>query len=210
MAPADATVWVVDDDGDVRAALALLLRSAGYGVRECAGGHELLRELDPESRGCILLDVRMPGMSGFEVQRELARRPLAQPVVFLSGHGDIPLAVKAVRAGALDFLEKPIRERELLAAISNAIAADARRRVKEERRREARTLLASLSRREAEVAELIGTGLTTREIADRLGLSPRTVEMHRQRLRTRVGAATSAEAVRIILGMREAAGEQGT
>ncbi len=206
MALASAVTWVVDDDADVRGAVALLLRTAGHEVEACASGEELLARLEPGSAGCILLDLRMPGMSGLEVQRDLLRRGMNQPVVFLSGHGDIPIAVRAVQAGALDFLEKPFRDEQLLAAVDRAVAADRRRREAEKVRAERQALLASMSRREAEVAQAIVEGLTTPEIAARLGLSPRTVEMHRARLKRRLGVNSLAEVVRIVTGAGTAGG----
>ena len=198
MSAPEIAVFVVDDDADVLEGLAVLLATAGHHVVSCGSGAELLQRLSPESAGCILLDLRMPGMNGLEVQRELARRGLGLPVVFLSGHGDIPIAVQAVRAGAIDFLEKPVRERPLLAAVEAALQTDRERRALEAERREMRNLLASLSPRESQVADLLLAGRRTSEIAANLGLSSRTVEMHRARLLRRLGARTSAEAVRIV------------
>jgi RNA polymerase sigma factor (sigma-70 family) len=191
-------VWVVDDESDVLEGLTLLLRSGDYPVVPCRGGRDLLDRLDEESTGCIVLDLRMPDMGGLEVQRELGRRGCRLPVVFLSGHGDIPIAVEAIRAGAVDFLEKPVRDTQLFASVERALDEDRRRQAEAAVRSEARDLLDSLSPREAEVADLILEGLKTAEIAERLDLSPRTVEMHRARLLRRLGARTSAEAVRII------------
>lgn len=200
--PERPAVWVVDDDRDVRDALALLLRAHGLQVETCASGEELLAQVGHETRGCILLDVRMPGLSGLEVQQELVKRGLRQPVVFLSGHGDIPMVVRVVRAGALDFLEKPVGEKPLLAAVERALASDRDRRRAEGRARRLHELVASMSPREAEVADLLIEGLRTPEIAGRLDLSPRTVEMHRARLLKRLGARTTAEAARIIQSAR--------
>jgi RNA polymerase sigma factor (sigma-70 family) len=191
-------VWVVDDESDVLEGLTLLLRSADYPVVPCRGGRELLDRLDEESTGCIVLDLRMPDMGGLEVQRELGRRGCRIPVVFLSGHGDIPIAVEAIRAGAVDFLEKPVRDTQLFASVERALDENRRRQAEAVEQREARDLLDSLSPREAEVADLILEGLKTAEIAERLDLSPRTVEMHRARLLRRLGARTSAEAAQII------------
>jgi FixJ family two-component response regulator len=196
-------IWVVDDEPDVLDALTLLLRSADYAVVPCRGGRELLDRLDEEATGCILLDLRMPGMGGFEVQRELARRGSRLPVVFLSGHGDIPIAVRAIQAGALDFLEKPVRDIQLFAVVERALEEDRRRQAAAASQREALELLDSLSPREAQVADLILEGLRTAAMAERLGLSPRTVEMHRARLLRRLGARTSAEAVTIIEAARK-------
>jgi FixJ family two-component response regulator len=191
-------IWLVDDEPDVLDALSLLIRSADYTVVPCRSGGELLDSLDEDGTGCILLDLRMPGMGGFEVQRELARRGCRLPVVFLSGHGDIPIAVQAIQAGALDFLEKPVRDLKLFEVLERALEEDRSRQAADGARREARELLDSLSPREAEVADLMLGGLRTADMAARLGLSPRTVEMHRARLLRRLGARTSAEAVSII------------
>jgi RNA polymerase sigma factor (sigma-70 family) len=201
-------IWVVDDEPDVLDALTLLIRSAEYTVIPCRSGSELLNRLEERGTGCILLDLRMPGMGGFEVQRELARRGCRFPVVFLSGHGDIPIAVEAMRAGALDFLEKPVRDQKLFEVLERALAEDRRRQAAASARREARELLDSLSPREAEVADLMLAGLRTQEIAERLGLSPRTVEMHRARLLRRLDARTSVEAVRILKEARQLAGDR--
>jgi RNA polymerase sigma factor (sigma-70 family) len=202
-----ARIWIVDDEPDVLDGLALLLRSADYTVVPCGSGAELLDRLDEDGAGCILLDLRMPGMTGFEVQRELANRGCRFPVVFLSGHGDIPIAVHAIRAGAVDFLEKPVRDAKLMEVVERALEEDRRRQVAETARREARELLDSLSPREAAVADLLLGGLRTQQIAERLEISPRTVEMHRARLMKRLGARTSAEAAGIVAEARELVGE---
>lgn len=206
MPSAEPTVWVVDDDGDVRGAVGMLLSSLGLRFETCSDGEDLLARLSPDTPGCVLLDLRMPRMSGLEVQRELLDRDLLQPVVFLSGHGDIPIAMRAVQAGALDFLEKPFRDGQLLEAIERALAVDRERRAEREARAQAQARVASLTPREADVADLIVEGLTSAEIAERLKLSRHTVDMHRLRLRKRLGATTSGDVVRIILDGRAAAG----
>ena len=198
MSAAEPCVWVVDDDSDVLDSLVLLLRSAGLTVVPCQSGAELMGRLRADMPGCILLDLRMPGMSGLDVQQELARRGCEQPVTFFSGHGDIPLAVHAMQEGALDFLEKPARDERLLAAARRGLAVDGERRERARSRNELRAVLDSLSPREGEVAGLVLAGLRSAEIATRLGLSRRTVEMHRGRLLRRLGARNSAEAAAIV------------
>jgi RNA polymerase sigma factor (sigma-70 family) len=200
-------VWVVDDEPDVLDALEMLLRSADYDVTSCRSAEELLQQLGSDEPGCIVLDLRMPGMSGLDVQRELERRGLPQPVVFLSAHGDIPVAIRTIRRGAVDFLEKPVKDTELFDAVERALDEDRTRRRSSRHRREAQKILDLLSPREAQVADLLLAGLKTQEMAERLGLSPRTVEMHRTRLLKRVGARTSAEAVRVIAEARDLVGD---
>jgi len=203
MEKTDPKIWVVDDEPDVLDAIALLLSSADFAVETFPNGSGLLSRIGPEELGCILLDLRMPEMNGLQVQRELQRRRLPQPVVFLSGHGDIPIAVRAIQAGAIDFLEKPVREKQLLAAVGRALEIDHLRRQEKGARIEAESLLASLTPRESQVADLLLAGLRTTQIAERLDLSKRTVEMHRARLLKRLGARTTAEAVRIVKGAHD-------
>lgn len=203
-------VWVVDDEPEVVAALAFLLRSARYTVVQCQSGADLLERLDDERVGCILLDLRMPEMDGFAVQRELARRGSRQPVVFLSGHGDIQIAMQAVQGGAIDFLEKPVHDAQLFAAVDRALEEDRLRCADQNAQREAKGLLESLSAREAQVANLMVAGLTTREIAERFDLSPRTVEMHRARLLRRLGARNAVDAVRILKEARHLVDDRST
>jgi len=194
----ERNVWIVDDDADVLQALDLQLSTAGFTTIPCRSGTELLAGLDAERPGCILLDLRMPGMNGIDVQRELGRRGDPHPIVFLTGHGDVPMAVMALKAGALDFLEKPVHRERLLAALEGALARD--RELREERARTGhlRELARSLTPRESEVGALLLEGLRTAEIAERLQLSRRTAEMHRARLFKRIGARTTGDAAGIL------------
>lgn len=200
------TVFVVDDDEDVRTAIALLMKSVRLPARTFAGAGEFLEAWRPETPGCLVLDVRMPGMSGLELQALLKERGAAIPIVFLSGHGDIPMALRAVRSGALDFLEKPFRDQSLIDTVHAALAEDDARRRRRDAREELLALVASMSPREAQVAGLVVDGLSSPEIAKKLRLSPRTVEMHRARLMRRLGVDSVAELTRLILEARALSG----
>lgn len=192
------TVWVVDDDDDVRDALSRLLDLNGFTVEPCRSGHELLEQLSPDRPGCVVLDVRMPGFNGLAVQREMGRRRLPQPVIFVTGHADVPTTVQAFRADALHLLEKPVTEAQLVSAVREALAEDEENRRGRGEREHARALVETLSPREGQVGALVAEGLTSEQIAERLGLSVRTIDMHRSRLLRRLGARTTAEAVRIL------------
>jgi len=191
-------VHIVDDDPQVRAATSFLLRSRGYQARIYAHGREFLdcAVLEP---GCVLLDLRMPGLSGVQVQEELERRGISYPVIMLSGHGDVPVAVQAMKLGATDFLEKPYGEQKLFKAIDCALAALASDDARARARRAATASLARLSPREHQILRALVGGMSNKAIARRLDLSPRTVEMHRANLMDRLGVASLAEAVRIAL-----------
>lgn len=192
-------VIVVDDDPDVRDAATLLLSTAGYPVEALATAEGLLERIGPDDRGCLLLDVRLPGMSGLALQQELQARAVRMPVVFISGHGDIPMAVEAVNAGALDFLEKPFDDEALLERVERALALD------REQAEHARAVAAieeridSLTPREREVMEQIVRGKLNKVIAADLGLSIRTVEVHRARVLEKLGARNGSEMVRVVL-----------
>jgi FixJ family two-component response regulator len=200
------TVWVVDDDADIRSSIALLMRSVRLAASTFAGADEFLSAWRPGDPGCLVLDVRMPGMSGLELQALLKERGAEVPIVFLSGHGDIPMALRAVRNGALDFLEKPFRGQALIDAVHAALAADAAHRAARGERETLRALVGSMSPREAQVADLVVDGLSSPEIARKLKLSPRTVEMHRARAMRRLGVDNVAELARVILAARALAG----
>lgn len=196
------TVFVVDDDEDIRSSIALLMKSVRLTARAFAGADEFLEAWRPEEPGCLVLDVRMPGMSGLELQAVLIERNATIPIVFLSGHGDIPMALRAVKSGALDFLEKPFRDQALIDAVHAALSQDEARREARKERDALTALVASMSPREAEVAGLVADGLSSPEIARKLKLSPRTVEMHRARAMRRLGVDSVAELARLILAGR--------
>ena len=189
------TVHIVDDDRAMRDALSQLLDNAGFEVRVFSDGAGFLDFCDIDSSGCILLDMSMPGMSGQEVQETLKARNIDLPILFLTGHGDIRSAVKAVKDGALDFLEKPIRGEVLLARVRRALEIDAERRMSVAKARDLRQRHARLTDREREVMRWVTSGLSNKEIARKLELSPRTVEAHRQHVMYKMGAENLVELV---------------
>lgn len=193
----NALIHVVDDDESLRESLLDLLRAAGYDAVGYASTGDFLLHPLPDRPGCLLLDVRMPGPSGLELQAALRERGLAPPIVFLTGYADVPTTVRAVKGGATDVLEKPVTRERLLEAIVAALAADdeARAANRMQARRDAR--LASLTAREREVFERVVAGERNQAIADKLGISLRTVKAHRAQLMEKLGVATAAELGRL-------------
>lgn len=189
------TVFVVDDDEAMRDALSELLESAGLRVEVHADGTSFLAACDKDRPGCVLLDMAMPGMSGLEVQAALKARGMQVPIVFLTGHGDIPMAVEAVQAGAVDFLEKPVQGAVLIERVQRALKLDEEWRETQAHIQDIRQRYSHLSKREKEVMALTASGLTSKEIARELGISPRTVEVHRTHVMHKTGAANVAELV---------------
>jgi FixJ family two-component response regulator len=194
-------VMVVDDDSGVRNAMRALLKSVGLTAMLYASAQEFLAAYDPNQPGCLLLDIRMPGMSGMELQQELNLRGAVIPVIFMSGHADIPMAVEAMQHGAFDFLQKPFRDQDLLDRIQRAIAKDAERRVALGERARIKTHLESLTDREREVLDLLTLGKQNKVIAQQLGVSPRTIEIHRARVMEKMDAQSVAELVRMMLDL---------
>ena len=187
------TVFVVDDDAAMRDALVQLLETAGLQVEAHADGPAFLAAYEADRTGCLLLDMAMPGMTGLEVQAALNARGLTIPTIFLTGHGDIPMAVRAVQAGAVDFLEKPIQGAALLERVQRALALDLEWRQTQGRTQAIQQRYARLSSRERECMALIASGLTSKEVARELGISPRTVEVHRTHVMHKMGAANLAD-----------------
>jgi FixJ family two-component response regulator len=187
--------WIVDDDPDLGHALAMLLATERLAARVYDDPRRFVAEFDDSVGGAILLDVRMPQLNGFEVQALLGDRRIVTPIVFLSGHGDIPMAVRALQGGAMDFLEKPVETETLFVRLRAAFALDAQRREGRVRRRGRGDVsrVGELTPREREVATLACDGLRNKDIARKLRLSVRTVEMHRTRVLRRLGARTFAE-----------------
>ncbi|ALV05297.1 response regulator transcription factor [Roseateles depolymerans] len=190
-----STVHLVDDEAAVRDALAFLMRSHGLKVSTHASGPELLDALEkePDPMGCIVLDVRMEPLSGLQVQDELMRRGVKLPVIFLSGHGDIPMAVDAMQKGAIDFVEKPFNDQALVNKVQRALALDTHRHREAVAHADAAGRLASLTDREREVALRVAAGKLNKQVADELGIAIRTVEVHRARAFTKLGLRSAAE-----------------
>jgi len=195
--PGDAVVYVVDDDASVRDGLQWLIESVGLRVEPYPSAQAFLEAFDDSVPACLVLDVRLRGMSGLDLQAELANRGVALPTIIITGHGDVPMAVRAMKLGAVDFVEKPFNDQALLDRIQQAIDADRERRRDSAERAQLAALLASLSPREREVMDLLVVGKANKEVADVLGLSTRTVEGHRARVMEKLGCQSLAELVRI-------------
>jgi len=198
-------VYVVDDDDAVRSAIRLLLKSVGLPVTHFASPAEFLAAYDDEQPGCLLLDVRMPQMNGLELQQRLNRRGAIIPVVFISGHADIPMAVEAMQHGAFDFLQKPFRDQDLLDRVQRAFERDAANRRQLREVGQIRERLESLTAREREVLHLVVAGKLNKVIAAELNVSPRTVEIHRARVMEKMEAKSLAQLVRMVLELERRA-----
>lgn len=202
-----ATILVVDDDEQIRTAISGLVRSAGYRVALYADATELLADTLPEGVRCLVADIRLPSISGLDLQRELAKRGERLPILFITGHGDIPMSVRAMKAGAVDFLAKPFRDQDILDAIANALAEDIRLKEQADELVSLRERFASLTDRERQVLRLVSSGLLNKQVAGELGLSEITVKLHRGKAMRKMRAQTLAQAVRMMealeRGMRQ-------
>ena len=201
---AGATVFIVDDDDAVRDSLTLLLRSVKLNAETYDSAQAFLETCDLDRSGCIVLDVRMPGMSGLELAEQLRQRQVELPILFITGHGDVPMAVQAMRLGAVDFIQKPFRDSDLLDRIFGAIEQDRDNRQRNDRRRAVRQRLATLTPRECQVLERLLDGKANKVIASELDVSQRTVEIHRARVMEKMQADSVAMLVRIVLDARQA------
>lgn len=190
------TVFIVDDDPSHQDSLRFLLESVGLEVRSFASARDFLDAADPDMAGCLLLDVRMPGMSGLDLQSELGKAEIHLPIIFLTGHGTVPISVRALKAGAVDFLQKPFDEQDLFNAIHQAIERDRRGRRERDQLRAMQQLMASLTPREHEVFALIVAGLLNKQIAYRLGTTERTIKAHRSRIMEKMQAESLADLIR--------------
>jgi FixJ family two-component response regulator len=205
---APPTVFVVDDDEGVRNSLRFLLKSVGLPTRTLGSAAEFLASYDVEQPGCLVLDVRMPAMSGLELQQQLNVRGAMIPVIFITGHGDIPMAVEAMQHGAFDFLQKPFRDQDLIERLQKALAKDAGNRAELKQRDQIRSRFDSLTPREHEVLVLMVRGLPNKIMAAQLGVSQRTVEIHRARVMEKTAAGSLAHLVRMYLDLHPHAPQQ--
>ncbi len=193
------TVFVVDDDSAIRGAMHALLESVDLACETFATGEDFLESFDDQRPGCLVLDIRMPSMSGLDLQDRLNSLGSSLPIVFLTGHGDVPMAVEAMQKGAIDFLQKPFRDQELLDCVGAALKTDANRRNLERQHAEIEARTASLTKREREVYDLVVSGMPNKQAAYELGVSQRTIEIHRARVMKKMQARSLAELVRMHL-----------
>lgn len=195
----DPSVFIVDDDEGVRSALALLMESVGMPVATFESAQVFLEQFDPLRSGCLVLDIRMKGMSGLDLQEHLSKEPIYPPIIIITGHGDVPMAVRAVKAGAIDFIEKPFNDQVLLDSIHRAIEQDAQRRGKAMQLAEIETRLERLTPREREILELVVSGKRNKTIATDLDISPSTVEAHRAKVMDKMQARSLSDLMRMML-----------
>ncbi|MEJ2403563.1 MAG: response regulator transcription factor [Candidatus Thiodiazotropha sp.] len=197
------TVFVVDDDAEVRNALKLLFESVGLPVICYASSLEYLQQFNASLPGCLVVDIRMPGMSGLDMQEKLTEYPIHPPVIIITGHGDVPMAVRAVQSGAVDFIEKPFRDQILLDSVHRAIEMDAKKRGEASRLSEIREHLSQLTPREREVLELVISGMRNKNISEQLGITLSTVEAHRSRVMEKMQADSLSHLMRMMLSLEE-------
>lgn len=198
-ADASRTVYVVDDDPAMRHSLAWLIGALGVSVESFGSGEEFLRAVRPDRPGCLVTDVRMPGMSGLELQDTLARAGSLLAVVVITGHGDVPMAARAFRGGAVDFIEKPFNDQLLLDRVHEALETSMRSWAVHTRKAEVRSLLARLTPRERQVADLVVAGKLNKVIAAEINLSPKTVELHRHNVMEKLEVGSVADLTRLLI-----------
>ena len=194
-------VFVVDDDLEVREALALLMQSVGLAVSTYGSALAFLEAFDADQPGCIVLDVRMPGMSGLDLQERLSTEKLHPPVIIITGHGDVPMAVRAVKSGAVEFIEKPFNDQALLDSVHKAIEKDARQRGEASRLSELARRYESLTPREKEVLKMVASGQRNKVIASELNVTQSTVEAHRAKVMEKMNARSLSDLMRIVLAL---------
>jgi FixJ family two-component response regulator len=198
MLEAQPVVFLLDDEEAVVVALGRMLQASGFNIRAWTSGAEFLNAHDPEIPGCLVTDVRMPGMSGLELQRALQARGIDRSIVFITGRGDIETTVQAMKAGAVTFLSKPVQRTELVAAVREAIAKDAASRVQHRERQEIARRLASLTPRERQVLDLVATGMLNKQIAAELGAAEKTIKVHRGRIMEKMQVRTATALVGLL------------
>ena len=206
---ADPSVFLVDDDDRIRASLARALTQRGFSVNSYASAEDFLSAYDPNRPGCLVLDYGMPGLNGLELQKHLAAQNISIPIIFISGQGGVPETVQAMKAGAIDFLEKPFRQPTLIACIETAFATDLTQRAKAEQAASALTLFDRLTAREKEIAEIMvenPSNTSSKEVGRKLQISPRTVDHHRARILEKLGISSVAE----LIGLSQSAALQTT
>jgi FixJ family two-component response regulator len=191
------TIFVIDDDASVRKSLSRLLRSAGYTIETFPSAEEFLRREHFDGVGCIVLDVQMPGLSGMDLQEELSKADYHMPIIFITGHGDIPMSVQAMKKGAVDFLTKPCDDEQLLRAVENATEKDGQGRTEYHEVQDIRRRIESLTAREHEIFRYVITGMLNKQIALELKIAEKTVKVHRGRVMEKLGANSVAELVRL-------------
>jgi FixJ family two-component response regulator len=191
------TVFIIDDDASVRKSLSRLLRSVGFEVETFASAELFLEREHYDGIGCLVLDVRMPGISGIDLQDELGKADYSMPIIFITGHGDIPMGVHAIKKGAVDFLAKPFEDEELLQAVREAIEKDRRGRAEHAEVHEVRRRIALLTARELDVLRYVVTGKLNKQIAYELGIAEKTVKVHRGRIMEKLGIDSVADLVRL-------------
>jgi FixJ family two-component response regulator len=204
---AGATVFIIDDDSDARQLVRQLVESVGLNAESFSSADGFLAAYQSDRPGCLVTDVRLPGMSGLELQEALVRRKVLLPIIVVTGHADVPLAVRAMRSHALDVLEKPFSKQVLLDRVQEAIRIDAERRRKQSSTTQAAARAATLTRREREIMELIVKGLANKQMAFQLELSEKTIETHRSRVMKKMGVDSVAELVRLALSLDPDAGK---
>lgn len=192
-----STVYIVDDDQAIRHAMEMLMRSVGLNYEIFHSGNDFLASHTNDRAGCLVLDIRMPGLGGLELQDKLNEMGSTLPIIFITGHGDVPMAVEAMQKGAIDFIQKPFRDQELLDRIGEAIKADQEKRTAREEQHAVRGRIEKLTNREREVLALVVTGKPNKVIAYELGVSQRTVEIHRARVMEKMEAKSLADLVRM-------------
>jgi two-component system response regulator FixJ len=195
-------VYVIDDDDGMRRALSLLLSTVGYKTLAFPNPADFLAQFDPDTHGCLVLDIRMPGMSGLELQQHLNRTGSMLPVIFITGHGDVPMAVQAMKEGAFEFIQKPFRDQDLLDRINHALQQDAESRNNLARRADVVRRIETLTPRERQVMDMVVDGSANKVIAIDLNLSERTVEIHRAKVMEKMGARSVAHLVKLQLSLR--------
>jgi FixJ family two-component response regulator len=196
MATAESIVFVIDDDPSFRRSTEMLIGSAGLSVQAFSSAEEFLRSRRPNVPGCLVLDVRLPQLSGLDLQQELAKAGIGIPIIFITGHGDIPMTVQAMKAGATEFLTKPFREQDLLDTIHRAINSDRAARLKRARLEDLRGRYQSLTAREREVMAHVVRGLLNKQIAEELGTTEKTIKVHRGHIMQKMGMRSLADLVR--------------